>query len=147
MKKIIPPILFAISIGMMVLLWIVFPLQTLLVSPYNFIGVLLIVAGIGIAKRGADTFKQIGTNIQTFQNPDVMVTDGLFSISRNPMYLGFAIALFGVAIALGNLSSFAVVIAFIVITDRWYIPFEEAAMENQFGAEYADYKKITRRWL
>lgn len=113
------------------------------------IGLLLIVIviGVGLAKRGSDTFERIGTNIETFQKPEVLVTDGLFSFSRNPMYLGFVMALLGVAIVLGNLLSFAVVLAFIVITDRWYIPFEEAAMKQQFGEQYERYKARTRRWL
>lgn len=131
----------------MVLLWLTLPIKDLLPYPYNLIGALLVVFGIGIAKRGSDIFERAGTNIETFQKPDVLVTDGLFSFSRNPMYLGFVVALLGVAITLGNLSSFAVVLAFILITDRWYIPFEEAAMGEQFGEQYAKYKIKTRRWL
>lgn len=147
MKKIIPPILFALSICVMVVLWFIAPIKDLLHYPYNLIGVLFIVVGVGIAKRGSDAFERVGTNIETFQKPDIIVTDGLFSISRNPMYLGFVVALLGVAITLGNLSSFFVALAFIVITDRWYIPFEEAAMEKEFGEQYIQYKTVTRRWL
>lgn len=147
MQKIIPPILFAISLCAMILLWLLIPFHVLLPYPYNLIGIVLIVVGIGIAKRGSDTFEHIGTNIETFQQPDILVTDGLFSFSRNPMYLGFVTALLGLAITLGNLSPFAVVLAFFIITDRWYISFEEAAMEKQFGDKYARYKATTRRWL
>lgn len=147
MKKVIPPVLFFICIGMMVLLWFFVPLGRFLPYPGNLFGILLIVLGVGIAKRGSDIFESVGTNIQTFDDPDILVTDGLFRVSRNPMYLGFVIALTGVAITLGNVSSILVVIAFIVITNRWYISFEEAAMEKKFGNQYADYKKQTRRWL
>jgi protein-S-isoprenylcysteine O-methyltransferase Ste14 len=38
-------------------------------------------------------------------------------------------------------------LAFVLITDRWYIPFEEARMSAQFGAAYDDYRRRTRRWL
>jgi len=63
------------------------------------------------------------------------------------MYLGFLISLLGVAIMLGDFSSILVVIGFFVITDRWYIKFEEAAMAKTFGDRYEEYKAKTNRWL
>lgn len=63
------------------------------------------------------------------------------------VYLGFLVALLGGAIVLGNFSSILVVIGFFVITDRWYINFEEEVMDKKFGDRYAEYKAKTRRWL
>jgi len=63
------------------------------------------------------------------------------------MYLGFVIALLGLSLLLGSLASLFVVVAFLVITDRWYIKFEEAVMAKTFGNQYAEYKSKTRRWL
>ncbi len=63
------------------------------------------------------------------------------------MYLGFLIALFGLFVLFGCLSPLFIVIIFFVITDRWYIEFEEVAMAKVFGDEYAKYKTKTRRWL
>ena len=75
------------------------------------------------------------------------MTSGLFAYSRNPIYLGFTIALIGVAIVLGNLFALDGLLAFIFATNFWYIPFEEVAMENQFREDYLAYKKKVRRWL
>lgn len=147
MKKIIPPVLFVICIVIMVGLWWVFPIVQFVTFPTGLIGLLPFVAGLGIAKRGSDIFEKTGTNIETFDDPDILVTDGLYRISRNPMYLGFLIALLGVAVMLGNLSSILVVIGFFVVTDRWYIKFEEEAMAKRFGDRYAEYKAQTKRWL
>ena len=147
MKKIIPPVLFAICIVVMVGLWLVFPIIQFVTFPISLVGILPLVAGLGIAKRGSDIFEKTGTNIETFDDPDILVTDGLYRISRNPMYLGFLVALLGVAIVLGNFSSILVVIGFFVITDRWYINFEEEVMDKKFGDRYAEYKAKTRRWL
>ena len=69
-------------------------------------------------------------------------------MSRNPMYLGMLIALFGFALLYqGALSSFAFVFVFMIIADRWYIRFEELAMRNKFGRSYEEYCERTRRWL
>ena len=147
MKKIIPPVLFVICIVVMVGLWLVFPIMQFVTFPISLVGILPLVAGLGIAKRGSDIFEKTGTNIETFDNPDILVTDGLYRISRNPMYLGFLVALLGVAVVLGNFSSLLVAVGFFVITDRWYIKFEEKAMAKTFGDRYAEYKAKTRRWL
>lgn len=147
MKKIIPPVLFVICIVVMVGLWLVFPIIQFVTFPISLVGILPLVAGLGIAKRGSDIFEKTGTNIETFDDPDILVTDGLYRISRNPMYLGFLVALLGVAIVLGNFSSILVVIGFFVITDRWYINFEEEVMAKKFGDQYEEYKAKTRRWL
>ncbi|WP_161953500.1 methyltransferase family protein [Prosthecochloris marina] len=147
MKKITPPFLFIICIVIMAGLWWMLPLVRFVPFPINLLGVLVFAVGLGIAKRGSDVFEKEGTNIETFNNPDILVTDGLFRISRNPMYLGFLTALVGMAVMLGNLSSFLVAFVFFIVTDRWYITFEEDAMAKAFGKRYAEYKAKTRRWL
>lgn len=147
MKKIIPPVLFAICIVVMVVLWLVFPIVRFVAFPMSLVGILPLGVGLGIAKRGSDIFEKKGTNIETFNDPDLLVTDGLYRISRNPMYLGFFMALLGVAVMLGAFSSILVALVFFVVTDRWYIPFEEDAMDKIFGERYAEYKAKTRRWL
>lgn len=147
MKKLLPPTLFIISIAFMAGLWWLFPITKFLTFPISLIGIVPFLVGLGIAKRGSDIFEKKGTNIETFDDPDILVTDGLYQISRNPMYLGFLITLFGLFILLGCLSPLFVVVIFFVITDQWYIEFEEAAMAKVFGDEYTKYKTKTRRWL
>ena len=92
-------------------------------------------------------FKQQQTEINTFKQRQKLVTTGLFRYSRNPIYLGFSMALFGVAIVLGNIIALDGFLAFIIATNLWYIPFEEAEMEKQFGEDYIAYKKKVGRWL
>lgn len=131
----------------MVGLWWLFPITRILTFPINLIGILPFLVGLGIAKHGSYIFEKKGTNIETFNNPNTLVTDGLYQISRNPMYLGFLITLFGLFILLGCLSPLFIAVIFFIITDRWYIKFEEAAMTKVFGDDYIKYKTKTRRWL
>jgi protein-S-isoprenylcysteine O-methyltransferase Ste14 len=147
MKKITPPVLFIICIVIMIGFWRMFPMVLFIPFPINLLGILVFAIGLGIAKRGSDVFEKTGTNIETFNNPDILVTDGLFRISRNPMYLGFLTALVGMAVLMGNLSSFLVAFCFFIVTDRWYITFEKNTMTRTFGERYTEYKSTTRRWL
>lgn len=145
-KKVLPPTLFVICIFSTVILSFIWPID-IIMFPYNLVGVIFLFVGLMISRNGSNKFEKVGTNINTFDEPDILVTDGLFKYSRNPMYLGFVIALFGVSIILGTVSSFIILIIFILITDQWYIKFEERVMMEKFGEKYMNYMKITRRWI
>ena len=147
MKKLLPPTLLKIFIVIMIVMHYVMPVNQIIVFPYNLFGIALIIIGLTISMKGSRLFTKLGTNIKTFDDPDKLVTEGLFKISRNPMYLGFIIFLTGISIALGSVLPFALTFIFFLITDLWYIKFEEKMMLKKFGNEYIIYKMNTRKWL
>lgn len=110
-------------------------------------GMATVVLGLGIAQWHARLFRRRGINLHTFREPQQLVTEGLFRHSRNPMYLGFALAAAGLALALGAATPVLVLAAFVLVLDRWYIRFEEQAMLRSFGQAYRDYCRHTRRWF
>ncbi|MFZ3033548.1 MAG: isoprenylcysteine carboxylmethyltransferase family protein [Parvibaculum sp.] len=147
-QKLLPPRLFQIALVLMVTLDVLFgPRPITAQGPALFAGIALALLGIVFTMGGAGQFSRRKTNINTFLKPDHLVTDGLFSISRNPMYLGFSCVLAGVAVALDSVYGLVISGAFVIIVDRWYIRFEERIMSETFGEAYAAYRKTTRRWL
>jgi len=92
-------------------------------------------------------FKKVNTEINTFKNPRVFITSGLFKYSRNPIYLGMTTALLGLWGIHGSLYSFIPVIVFWLVCHFWYIPIEERKMIDSFGQDYIEYKTQVRRWL
>ena len=148
MKWLIPPILLAMTAVAMIALHRVVTMPAIVPTPLNYwIGIPLVVAGLALSAAGSRRFRRAGTNIHTFRRPDVLVRDGVFSFSRNPMYLGFALALLGFAIKLGTPLNFAVVAGFVVVVDLWYIRFEERMAAETFGETYEAYRRETRRWI
>lgn len=145
--KLLPPVLVAIFVILMSLLRVLLPGPVIVPEPYNWLGLVILVAGPVISLMAARQFDRAGTNIKTFNDPQVLVTDGLFRWSRNPMYLGLALFLAGLAIILGTLLPLLIAAAFAVIADRWYIGFEERALRRTFGERYEAYARITRRWF
>jgi len=113
----------------------------------RLVGIPIAVAGLALTISSAGIFSRVGTNIVTFYDPDQFVTQGPFKFTRNPMYLGFSIALAGAAICIGSVSAWIGPVAFVVIANLWYIPFEEARMHATFGAAYDDYRRQVPRWL
>lgn len=110
-------------------------------------GLIAMALGLATAIFNAGRFDRLKTNIKTFDDPDVLVRDGAFDHTRNPMYLGFAVFLVGLAITLGSAIAFTGPLAFFIAADRWYIPFEERRMTASFGREYEQYRLEVRRWL
>jgi protein-S-isoprenylcysteine O-methyltransferase Ste14 len=147
MKKLLPPVLVMIIAIVMCVARIVLPGPVIVPEPYNWLGLGLLLAGPALCLLGALHFGKVGTNIPTFNEPTILVTDGLFKWSRNPIYLGFTLFLTGLAVILSTLVPFLGPIAFAVIADRWYIAFEEKALQRKFGERYEAYQRTTRRWL
>ncbi len=147
MKKLIPPFLFLICIILMVLIRNVIVIEKIIPQPYNYLGIILLLLGIVMTIKVRKLFNKIETEIHTFKKPRKLVTNGLFKFSRNPIYLGFLISLLGVWVLLGTLIPILVCVLFILVTNYWYISFEEKEMEKQFGAEYRAYKSKVNRWI
>jgi protein-S-isoprenylcysteine O-methyltransferase Ste14 len=145
--RLLPPKLVLVLLVAMAALHGLLPGPVLIAFPYNLAGALVAGLGLLLTLAGARLFARVGTNIKTFNEPGVLVTDGLFRWSRNPMYLGFVLLLAGTAILLGTAAPFLGPVLFAIVADRWYIAFEERAMQAKFGAEYSAYRRKTRRWL
>lgn len=148
MKKLLPPVLFLVFALLMGVVCWAFGFEHLVPFPYNLIGLPFFLAGLIFAQKSKNLFLQLKTNVNTFDNPDKLVTAELYKYSRNPMYLGMLISISGLAILYqGSLSSFIFVILFFIITDRWYVKFEETVLTKKFGDEYRNYCLNTRRWI
>jgi protein-S-isoprenylcysteine O-methyltransferase Ste14 len=77
----------------------------------------------------------------------VLVTDGVFRLTRNPMYVSLTLMLAAWALWLGGLWVWAGPVALAMWLDRFQIRPEERAMAARFGSDYARYRAEVRRWL
>jgi len=147
MKKLVPPILFLICLVAMGLLRWFWPVQIVLPTPYNLLGLALVVAGLLVGFSGFLQFRKAKTNIRPFKEADKLVIEGPFRYTRNPMYLGLAVVLVGAWMLLGTLTPLLGVLLFVVVADRWYIEFEERMLREKCGPAFDAYCAQTRRWL
>ncbi|MCG8328981.1 MAG: isoprenylcysteine carboxylmethyltransferase family protein [Chitinophagales bacterium] len=147
MKKVIPPVLFLFCTLLIVGLSFLKLDNISIQLPTSYTGIILTIAGLVITIRIQKLFKRIDTEIHTFKKPRQLIQNGLFKISRNPIYLGFTISLTGVWILTANLYGFIGVLIFFLFSNFWYIPYEEKMMEKEFGNDYKLYKSKVRRWI
>lgn len=112
-------------------------------------GIAVALLGIAAAVAGVVEFRRSRTTVNPLK-PDTassLVAGGIYRYSRNPMYLGFALALLGWGTWLSNPAALAVLFGFVAYMNRFQIIPEERALESLFGAEFAAYRSKVRRWL
>ena len=72
---------------------------------------------------------------------------GPYALSRNPLYVGSLFATLGVGLVTASFTLTAVLFGFIMAYYSRTVAREEAYLEQQFGADYLDYKRSVPRWL
>ena len=109
------------------------------------------VSGVGtlILLAGMYAFQKAKTTLNPMK-PDTassLVASGIYRISRNPMYVGFLLALTGWAIFLSHPLPFLFLPVFVAYMNCFQISPEERALSAKFGDDYDRYKQGVRRWL
>jgi protein-S-isoprenylcysteine O-methyltransferase Ste14 len=113
-----------------------------------------IIIGLGLAAIGATfvwkafrQFADAGTTIPVDEPTDALVIHGLYSWSRNPIYMGLNVIYVGLSIALTSGWALLALPVLLIVMKRGVIEPEEAYLEEEFGAQYREYKDKVPRWL
>jgi protein-S-isoprenylcysteine O-methyltransferase Ste14 len=78
--------------------------------------------------------------------PDELVTTGIFAISRNPIYVGFALVLIGQFLVFPNWVPLVYLVAGALLFHRQVLR-EEEFMRQHYGHEYTEYCRRVRRYV
>lgn len=96
-NKVLPPVYFLGALGGAVVLHYVVPFVAVIPRPWHLAGGVLVAVGLAFIVLPARTFQTKGTAIKPFERSSVLITDGFYAITRNPMYLGMVLIVTGVA--------------------------------------------------
>jgi protein-S-isoprenylcysteine O-methyltransferase Ste14 len=110
-------------------------------------GALLFGAGAAIAGWSWVLFRKRGTTRVPGEASTVLVTWGPYRASRNPMYVGLALAYLGEAGILGQVWPVLVLPLTLAYLNWLVIPVEEAHLQQVFRDEYEQYRAAVRRWV
>ncbi len=146
----IPPLVVAPLL--VVLMWIISPSPPPLAAPVLGLVIAAIataMAGAGIAIAGILAFRTASTTVNPLkpEKASSLVTSGIYTVTRNPMYLGLLFVLVGWAVFLFAPLAWVGPVVFVVYMDRFQIQPEEKVLESIFGASYREYTAKVRRWL
>ncbi len=95
----------------------------------------LVIAGLGLAAGG---FAQLGRP----ENIDHLITTGLFSRLRHPMYTGFVMWILGWVMFYGSVTSISIALIGIGNIIYWR-QLEERALESRYGEDFRRYRERT----
>ncbi len=116
-------------------------------APVRVLGVLLLVAGVGVAAQAFLRFVVEGLGTPApIAAPERLVVGGMYRHVRNPMYVSLLVAIVGEALVLGRLS--LVVYAAVVGAISWLFVrlHEEPALRRRFGAQYEASRRAVPGW-
>lgn len=111
------------------------------------VGIALIFTGMGFIVAARRAFARFRQPTDPGQPTSQVITTGVFAISRNPLYLGAALLLFGVALMMNVLWTLATWLVSIVLCHYVLIIPEEKYLAAKFGEAYQAYTATVRRWL
>jgi protein-S-isoprenylcysteine O-methyltransferase Ste14 len=103
-SRIMPPLWFLAALAVMVAVHFWLPILKVVPWPWNLLGTVPIVYGVAIAVIARQQFARRQTTIKPYAASAVLVTDGVFGWTRNPMYLGMSSVLVGAAVCFGSLT-------------------------------------------
>ena len=150
LETMVPPPIVAVSIGVgMWLISIVVPHAIPSMAPRLIAALAIALLGGATAASGAAAFRKAHTTVNPLhpERTSAVVSNGIFRVTRNPMYLGLLLVLLGVAVFLWSLPALVGPLAFVAYIWGFQIVPEERVLERKFGTEYVEYKRRVRRWL
>jgi len=147
--KIPPLVVLGVSALLMWLTAAALPTFALDFAARPIIALALAFAGVLISVSGVIVFRLAGTTVNPTKpgSTSSLVRNGPYRVTRNPMYLGFALMLIGWGLFLSNVLALCFLAVFGIYIDRFQIAPEEAALTARFGREFIAYKARVRRWL
>lgn len=147
--KLPPPVVFILS-GL--LMWGL----SLLVAPFPVpalfravIALAVTAVGVVCGAAGLGKFVRARTTVDPHHPEEAssLVTTGLYTRTRNPMYLGMLVVLLAWDLFLMAWPTIVGPIIFVLYITRFQIMPEERALTEKFGQAYTDYRAKVRRWL
>jgi protein-S-isoprenylcysteine O-methyltransferase Ste14 len=106
----------------------------------GFAGVLLVIWSVSLGLRR-------GTPMVPFTESTLLLDEGPYRVSRNPIYLGLTLILASVALFLGTATPWLPVVTLFLILRQQFVLREEPLLRARFGAAYEAYLGRVRRWI
>ncbi|MGI3170813.1 methyltransferase family protein [Pseudooceanicola sp. C21-150M6] len=113
----------------------------------DFLGGLLVGAGFILLALAITEMRRKRTTVIPHMEAASLVTTGIFSRSRNPIYLGDALILLGLILYWDAVLSLPLLPIFVWLIEKRFIIPEEDALRRKFRADFARYCQKTRRWV
>jgi protein-S-isoprenylcysteine O-methyltransferase Ste14 len=148
--KILPPFVFLGGLIAGYIVWWFWPVPIMPGSwslAIRTAGGVAIVLGFWVMLSAVAMFSRIGEDPNPMEPTKALTFEGPYRFTRNPMYLGMALILGGLAMLGNALWPLVALVPVIWIIRTQVIDKEERYLEAKFGSEYVAFRSRVRRWL
>lgn len=125
---------------------------------FSYSGIVLIAAGILFLLPAILIFliKGKGTPAIYFskwfknligEEPETLISKGIYKFTRNPMYLGVILILTGESIFFQKIILFIYTLAMFIIFHLVIVHLEEPHLKKKHGQSFNEFMKKTKRWI
>lgn len=113
----------------------------------EFLAGILVGGGILLAILAITEMRRQQTTVIPHQTPSRLVQSGIFSRTRNPIYLGDVLILAGCVLWFDAVLSLPLIPIFLWVLEKRFVIPEENRMRREFRADWARYEQKVRRWM
>lgn len=110
------------------------------------VGVILLAAGGALGLAAVSRFRAAGTRVEPWKPSTALVAGGVFAWLRNPMYVGLALILAGLAILLASDWTLVLTIVLAPVMHFGVVKREERYLLAKFGEPYRRYLATVPRY-
>jgi len=142
-----PPVIYLAGLLLGLLTQWFHPIRFLPKSLSVWSGIPLMLSAIPTVLFAVRALKRVRTAIDVRKPTTTIVTNGIFRVSRNPMYVALTLLYLGIGFWVNSLWIVLFVVPVIIFMNQGVIKREEKYLERKFGNEYLQYKSKVRRWI
>jgi protein-S-isoprenylcysteine O-methyltransferase Ste14 len=142
-----PPLLYGIAFVVVLALRWFWPMPIVDHTVATWLGLALVVFAVGIAMWGRRTMQAAGTNVDPHRPTTVIVKNGPFRFSRNPLYMALTLIFLGLSLVVNTWWGIVLLFPVLIIMHWGVVLREERYLDQKFGASYQEYRSKVRRYF
>ena len=141
---------FKVAVGLLVASYVIggfiIPKYSLIYA-FKLIGILGLITSTFIFIYGFNIFKSYDENPDPTSITNQIIKTGIFSYTRNPIYLAFVMFFLSMFLVFENVMYFLSAVGLAIWLHNYVIKSEENFLLNKFPDEYDRYMKAVKRWI
>ncbi len=143
----LPPLWWLGSIALIYLCEWVLPSTHFPMGVLSVLSWVVFVSAVAVIAWSGFWFVKKKTPIEPHHTPKILIIEGPYRLSRNPIYLALVMLAVASALGAGSVIGLAIAAGLWWILDRRFAAPEEVLLRAIFGAEAEAYLSSTKRWL
>ena len=144
---VLPPVLYGGAFLIVLVLNYFWPLRITRPSVAEPLGLVVVLAALGLVLWGRTTMHGAGTNISPLKPATTLVDSGPYRFSRNPLYVAMTLLFVGLTLLINSWWGVVLLVPVILLLHFGVVRREERYLERKFGEEYDRYRSRVRRYV